>query len=256
MSGKRFDKGKLRYDLVPFDALEEVVKVLMAGAEKYGDKNWELGMPWSKVFTPAQRHLASILKGEDYDKEDGLLHAAHLACNALFLIRYYKQHPGYDDRDHAYYSHPRIGLDIDDVLADWCATWSEHYDIPIPNNWHFDRFIAEKFEEKKDDFDFWMSIKPKVTDLKFEPTCYVTSRPIPNEWSQLWIDANGFPQAPVFTTNDKTIVKDLCDIFVDDRFSTFVKLNKAGICCFLMDAPHNQKYDVGFKRLFNLNDLL
>jgi uncharacterized HAD superfamily protein len=45
------------------------------------------------------------------------------------------------------------------------------------------------------------------------------------------------------------------DIFVDDRFENFVELNSAGICCYLFDAPHNRRYDVGHKRLYSLKDL-
>ena len=45
------------------------------------------------------------------------------------------------------------------------------------------------------------------------------------------------------------------DIYVDDRFTNFVELNKAGICCYLFDAPHNQRYSVGYKRIKNLSEL-
>ncbi len=41
----------------------------------------------------------------------------------------------------------------------------------------------------------------------------------------------------------------------DDKYETFVEMNKAGILCFLYDAPHNQRYDVGFKRIKNLSEL-
>ena len=45
------------------------------------------------------------------------------------------------------------------------------------------------------------------------------------------------------------------EIFVDDRFDNFVELNKAGICCYLFDAPHNRRYDVGYKRIKSLKEL-
>lgn len=41
--GKRYNKGKLRYDLVPVRAQEEYVKVLTSGAQKYSDNNWRMG---------------------------------------------------------------------------------------------------------------------------------------------------------------------------------------------------------------------
>lgn len=45
------------------------------------------------------------------------------------------------------------------------------------------------------------------------------------------------------------------DWFCDDSFSTFSELNKRGICCFLIDAKHNQRYDVGAKRIKSLVEL-
>ena len=71
----------------------------------------------------------------------------------------------------------------------------------------------------------------------------------------------GFPTAKVFTVGpnvSKVEVAKKCgiEIFVDDRFENFVELNNAGICCFLFDAPHNQRYDVGYKRIKELNELI
>ena len=57
--------------------------------------------------------------------------------------------------------------------------------------------------------------------------------------------------------NMHDVIKDLdIDIFVDDRFDNFVELNKAGICCYLFDAPHNRRYDVGYKRIKSLKELI
>lgn len=39
--GLRYNKGKLKYDLVHPWAHEQMVKVLTNGANKYGDRNWE-----------------------------------------------------------------------------------------------------------------------------------------------------------------------------------------------------------------------
>ena len=44
------------------------------------------------------------------------------------------------------------------------------------------------------------------------------------------------------------------DMFIDDRYENFVELNKNGICCFLMDMPHNRRYDVGYKRIYGFDD--
>lgn len=35
-----------------------------------------------------------------------------------------------------------------------------------------------------------------------------------------------------------------------------IELEKNGICCFLMTAEHNKRYDVGYKRIDDLKDFL
>ena len=47
-----------------------------------------------------------------------------------------------------------------------------------------------------------------------------------------------------------------CDVFVDDSYEHFVDLNRNGIFCYLFDAPHNRRYDVGFRRIKSLNELV
>jgi hypothetical protein len=132
-----------------------------------------------------------------------------------------------------------------------------------PVFWNFDKEIGEKFRQLKEDKDFWLGVPPKIdpNSLPFEPTCYITSRPIPTEWTEEWLQKNGFPARPIYTVgvdmSKLEAAKDAgIDIFVDDRYENFVELNRAGICTYLMDAPHNQRYDVGHKRIKNLKELL
>lgn len=92
------DGGKLRYDLIPPFALEELARVFSYGAEKYGARNWEAGLDWSRLFAAAQRHLWSWFAGEDQDKETSLSHLAHAAWNCLALLEFARTHPERDDR--------------------------------------------------------------------------------------------------------------------------------------------------------------
>lgn len=94
----RYNASKLRYDLIPAKANKEYAKVWTVGADKYEPRNWEKGMPWTEVIASAMRHLEAIRLGEDIDPEDGLLHAAHLMCNAAMLAEFYFTHPEFDDR--------------------------------------------------------------------------------------------------------------------------------------------------------------
>lgn len=261
--GLRFNEGKTRHDLVPVFAQEQYASVLSKGAEKYAERNWELGMKWSKVLASLKRHTLAFERGEDFDKETGLLHTAHIMCNAGFLTEYYKTYPQGDDRPHNYLKRAKIGLDIDEVLADWVGHWTKYHKQDTPEHWNFDRDIASKFESLKDDKEFWLSIPVKTSpsDIPFEPHCYITSRSIPKKWTEEWLDKNGFPTLPVYSIGHniskvETVKNSGIDIYVDDRFENFVELNNAGICCFLFDAPHNRRYDVGYKRIKSLSELV
>jgi len=84
--GKKFDKGKTRWDLLPYPALEAVAGVFTFGAEKYGDRNWEKGIQYGRLFAAALRHLSKWWCGISNDKESGLKHLAHAGCCVLMLL--------------------------------------------------------------------------------------------------------------------------------------------------------------------------
>ena len=84
VGGKKFDGGKLDYTLLPFNALEDVVKVLGFGMVKYGRDNWQM-VERQRYIAAAFRHLVEIAKGNKFDDESGMSHAAHLTCCSLFL---------------------------------------------------------------------------------------------------------------------------------------------------------------------------
>jgi len=85
--GKKYDFGKLRWDLLPVKETEAIVKVLTFGAEKYADNSWQnLPNRRERYYGALMRHLVAWRKGEIYDPESTLPHLYHVACNALFLI--------------------------------------------------------------------------------------------------------------------------------------------------------------------------
>jgi len=96
--GRKDDTGKLRYDLIPPEALEELAKVLTFGATKYDDRNWEKGMNWGRVFGAAMRHMWSWWNGKNVDVETGYSHLSHALTCIAFLITYEKRKAGVDDR--------------------------------------------------------------------------------------------------------------------------------------------------------------
>jgi len=85
------DGAKLRYDLVPAEAIEELVKVYTFGAQKYEAHAWESGMKMSRVYAALFRHMTAWWLGEDTDKESGFSHLAHAAWNVLALLTYAKR---------------------------------------------------------------------------------------------------------------------------------------------------------------------
>lgn len=255
----------LRSDLVPTFAHEQFVKVLTYDAKKNGARTWERGMKWSRITALLKNHLTAFEKGEDIDPESGLLNTALVAFYSSILTQYYKLHPHGDDRPHTYLHYPKYGLDIDDVIADFILHWTKHHNNGVAiahENWNFDKDIDMKFDALKDDKSFWLSIPAKISpsELPFEPHCYITSRNIPTAWTEEWIQKNGFPTVPVYSVghgNSKVEVAKAkgIEIFVDDRYENFIELNKNGICTFLMDAAHNQRYNVGYKRIKHLKEI-
>ena len=96
--GKRYNSGKIRYDLIPTPLLESTARVFEYGASKYDEWNWLAGMKYSTIIGCMKRHLAKIEIGEDIDEESGYSHVGHIICNALMLKHYMKTYPEGDDR--------------------------------------------------------------------------------------------------------------------------------------------------------------
>lgn len=97
--GKRNNKGKLRWSLVPQSALEPMVRVLEFGAEKYEPNNWKKGLDIVEICESLKRHLDAFMEGEDNDPESKLPHIGHIQCNAMFLSWMMEHKPELDTRD-------------------------------------------------------------------------------------------------------------------------------------------------------------
>jgi len=84
MTGKKYDSGKLQYDLIDTYALEDMAKVLTLGAEKYDRYNWK-NVEEHRYVAAMMRHFEAYRKGELYDPESGLSHLSHAMVNLMFL---------------------------------------------------------------------------------------------------------------------------------------------------------------------------
>ena len=94
----KHDNDKIRMDLIPYDVIVEIGKVLTFGANKYSARNWEAGFHWSRVYAALQRHLALWFQGQEKDQETGLSHLAHAGCCLFFLLAFVLRGVGKDDR--------------------------------------------------------------------------------------------------------------------------------------------------------------
>ncbi len=96
--GTKHDSGKLRVDLLPVDVLKGVAEILTHGAVKYGDRNWEEGIRFSRLYGATLRHLFAFWQREDIDPESRLLHLDHALCELMFLRAMSTRKPELDDR--------------------------------------------------------------------------------------------------------------------------------------------------------------
>jgi len=276
--GLRYNQGKIRMDLLEPYAIEQLAKVFTKGAEKYADNNWLQGMKWSKMVASLKRHLLAFEKGKDFDfdpncpdcqtgtckNHTGLLHMAQVAWNAMGLVSYYKYHPEMDDRLHTIMTMPKIGTDLDDCIISWVKPWCEKFGHETPTDWYFSYNTHENFKTLEGDKlnDFYSTLPAKINplDIPFPIACYITARTIDEDITKTWIEKNGFPTRPVYTVgfgqSKVAAAKEAgIDWFIDDNYETYLEMNKAGITCFLMDAPHNSKFNVGYKRIESFQDL-
>jgi hypothetical protein len=93
------DAGKVRWELLPLQCIEGMVKVLTFGAKKYEDDGWKKLMQTEeglkRVIGSARRHQVALEKqgigaldlneyGEVDEDHSGLPHIDHFMCNVLF----------------------------------------------------------------------------------------------------------------------------------------------------------------------------
>lgn len=106
--GVKFDSGKPRIELISPETLFALSSVLGFGASKYGDRNWELGMSWSRVFGACMRHMWAWWGGKqstntnfafgNLDEETEFSHLWHALACISFLVTYEERRIGEDDR--------------------------------------------------------------------------------------------------------------------------------------------------------------
>lgn len=146
----------------------------------------------------------------------------------------------------------RIGLDIDDVLADFMGTYLNRFGIPKQDS----EITKNVSQILKTDKDFWLNL-PVINSIDFIPELYCTKRVNPKDWTRKWLISNGFPNRNIYQVicqirNKADFIKGRVDVFVDDSVSNFIKMNLAGVPCLLLDKEYNQNWGpIG--RLYSLD---
>lgn len=87
-------KGKGRFDLISTVGERRLARRYEQGAEKYGDKNYKLGIPISRCLDSAKRHLNQYLAGDN--SED---HLSAIAWNVFTAMEMEENNPGMQDVD-------------------------------------------------------------------------------------------------------------------------------------------------------------
>ena len=100
------DKG--RYDLLPWVAIHELAKHCAKGAEKYGERNAEIGIPLHSFLDSAMRHLSCYMQGETAEP-----HLTAALWNIAFAVQTEIVMPGMQDIP------ARLSKSEADKIADW-----------------------------------------------------------------------------------------------------------------------------------------
>ena len=85
--GNKLDDDKLNYALMPWQPIDEIIKVLMFGAKKYNVDNWKhVTDARRRYLSAAYRHINAYAEGQQNDDESGFKHLAHAMCCLIFIL--------------------------------------------------------------------------------------------------------------------------------------------------------------------------
>lgn len=97
------DAGKPRLDLASPFAKERLGILLARGVAKFGDRNWEKGMPLGQFLASAERHLNAFKKGDTSEDHlaaivfniDAIMHGQEMIARGRWPAEY-NDIPNYD----------------------------------------------------------------------------------------------------------------------------------------------------------------
>lgn len=148
-TGSRRDtqKGKGRFDLLPFIALRRLALHYEHGSEKYGDHNWRKGQPLSRYFSSAMRHMIRWMLG--WKDEDHLAAAVWNLCAIIEteeMIRRGKLPHHLDDRHEDLLDDYDWELLYEPIETKEVKTASDSFVSAIPNRGPFTTTVVSNYE--------------------------------------------------------------------------------------------------------------
>lgn len=150
----------------------------------------------------------------------------------------------------------KIYLDVDDVVLAWHEAYTKRYDLPMPTDWvPYDK-IKDHLAELRKDKSFWITLQVKHFP-NFKPAGYVSARSVPVQWTKDVMKLRHLPgRSKVkhvgWGQSKMDVLKSLgCELFVDDKYETFLECQRHGIPCLLMDTPQNRHHKTNL-RIYDL----
>lgn len=150
-----------------------------------------------------------------------------------------------------------IFLDIDDVIYNWQGAYASRFNTRVPKGWSNSGLVKRRLNTLTKEKDFWLNLPIKNVP-NFKPKGFVSARGIPKAWTIESLQINKIPgrsnvHQVHWGESKLDLLKSLgCELFIDDKPSTFRECNKNGIFCLLMDAAHNQNVKTKY-RIYNLD---
>lgn len=126
-------RGKGRFDLLPWNAIHQVAVHCEDGAEKYGERNADKGIPQHSLIDSAFRHLKRYVCGETDEP-----HLRAAAWNILFALEQETTHPELLDVPYRAQTEPEEPLPEGSTLE-----WYIENDLGRPLCFYCEHFIQK-----------------------------------------------------------------------------------------------------------------
>ncbi len=208
-----------RFDLIPAKAMSGIAKIFNEGVTKgYSPEGWK-NCDIKHLLNKLKEKLNDFEDMVDKD-EDGLWNIDKVAAYAMMIHDNLATNPHRDNRFDQISTTPRVALDVDDVVADFLGGYELKTGETLNPYWAASYNMMSNLKELADNEDFWVNLPVKHRP-NFEPTCYISSRSIPVEFTQKFIQKAGLPCAPIFhvpwnESKVDVLKENKIDILVDD----------------------------------------